>query len=88
METPIQLVSWGNIAQLTNLLASKGGDWVMFKADRKAAYKQLPIDPADQASAIVAPRHPMGGKWYGFVTRALIFGRWRPFFTTMFYPAS
>ena len=46
----------------------------MFKADHKAAYKQLPIDPSDQASAIVALRHPLGGKWYGFVTRTLIFG--------------
>ena len=73
-ETPIQLFSWGNVAHLPNLLASKGGDWVMFKADHKAAYKQLPIDPSDQASAIVALRHPLGGKWYGFVTRTLIFG--------------
>ena len=74
VETPIQLVSRCNVAQLSNLLASRGGDWVMFKADHKADYKQLPIDPADQASAIVALRHPMGGKWYGFVSRTLISG--------------
>ena len=46
----------------------------MFKADHKAAYKQLPIDPADQETAIIALRHPSNSRWYGFVTRALIFG--------------
>ena len=73
-ETPTQLDSWDNIAQLSNHLASMGGDWVMFKADHKAAYRQLPIDPADQATSIVALRLPMEGKWYGFVVRTLIFG--------------
>ena len=74
VETHIPLASWGNVAQLSNILASKGGDWVMFEAAHKSAYKQLPIDPADQASAIVALRHPMEGKRYGFVTRTLISG--------------
>ena len=46
----------------------------MFKADRKAAYKQLPLDPTDQVSAIVALSHPAGNRWYGFATRTLIFG--------------
>ena len=46
----------------------------MFKADCKVAYKQLPIDPADQATAIAALRHPSEGKWYGLVTKTLIFG--------------
>ena len=72
--TPIQLVSWGHIDQLANFLASNGGDWVMFKSDHEAAYKQLPIDPADMKNAIVALRGPVSLRWYGFVSRTLVFG--------------
>ena len=64
----------GNIAHLANLLSAHGGDWVMFKADRKAAYKRLPLEADDQAAAIAALRRPSGNRWYGFATRALIFG--------------
>ena len=74
VETPIQLLSWDHIAQVSSMLSADGGDWVMFKADHKAAYKQLPIDPADQETAIIALRHPSNSRWYGFVTRTLIFG--------------
>ena len=31
VETPIQLLSWDNIAQISAILAAGGGDWVMFK---------------------------------------------------------
>ena len=72
--TPIQLLSWGNIAQISAILAAGGGDWATFKDDRKAAYKQLPIDPADQNTAIIALRRPTNHRWYGFIARALIFG--------------
>ena len=51
---PIQLVSWDHIAQLSQLLAEKGGDWAMFKAGHEAAYKQLPLAPVDQRNAIVS----------------------------------
>ena len=44
------------------------------KADRKADYKQLPIDSLGQRFAIVALRHPPAHLWYGFVTRTLLFG--------------
>ena len=71
---PIQLVSWGNIDQISRILAADGGDWERFKAGHKAAYKQLPIDPSDQAAAIVAHRHPGEHRRYGFVSRALISG--------------
>ena len=46
----------------------------MSKEDRKAANKQLPIDPADQNAAIIALRRPTEHRWYGFVTRTLISG--------------
>ena len=37
VETPIQLLSRDNIAHISSMLAAGGGDWVMFKADRKGA---------------------------------------------------
>lgn len=46
----------------------------MFKADREAAYNQLPIAPEDMSSAIVALRRPTTHRWYGFIARTLIFG--------------
>ena len=47
---------------------------MLCNADREAAYKQLPIDPSDQKNAIVVLRRRASKLWYGFVTRALIFG--------------
>ena len=55
------------------MLAAGWGDWVMFKEDHNASYKQLPIDPAELSAAIIALRHPVVHRWYGFVTRTLIF---------------
>ena len=46
----------------------------MSKSNREAAYKQLAIEPADQWAAIVALRRREAGKWFGFVTRALVSG--------------
>ena len=74
VHTPIQLVSRGHITQLANFLAGDGGDWVMFKADHEAAYKQLPLNPLDMRNAIVALRDPTSKRWYGFVSRTLVFG--------------
>ena len=74
LEAPIQLVSRGNIAQISHILSADGGDWVLFKADRRVAYIQLPIDPSDPAAAIVALRHPGENRRYGFVARTLICG--------------
>ena len=73
--TPIKLVSWGHLAQLSHLMSRpRNADWGLFEADHEAAYKQLPIDPVDQRGAIIALRHPPSMKWYGFITRTLIFG--------------
>ena len=52
--TPTQLLSCGNIAQISAMLAAGGGERAMFKADRKASYKHLPIDTADQNADIIA----------------------------------
>ena len=74
ISTPNQLLSWHHISQLAQLMAEKKGDWVLFKADHESAYKQLPIRPAEMKTAIVALRRPSNGKWFGFVTRTLLFG--------------
>ena len=72
--TPIKLVSWGHVSQLCRRYASDGLDWALFKADREADYKQLPLDSDDQAAGIIALRRPTSGKWFGFRSRTLMFG--------------
>ena len=74
VETPIHLLTCDNIAQLSAMLTAGGGDLVMFNEDRKASCDQLPIGPSGQDADIISPRHPNEHRWYGFVTRALIFG--------------
>ena len=74
VRTPIQLVSWGHLAQLCRRSCESSRGWALLKADHVAAYKQLPLVPAGQAEAIIALRRPKSGKWYGFVSRALMFG--------------
>ena len=44
------------------------------KADRKAAYKNLPRNPDQAQYFIVALRCPGDSQWYGFAPRALLFG--------------
>ena len=74
VHTPVKLVSWGHVSHLRRIYAVDGMDWALFKADREAAYKQLPLDPADQSYSIIALRNPDTGKWHGFRPRALTFG--------------
>ena len=72
--TPIQLVSWDHVAQLSKLMCTDNRPWQLFKADHEAAYKQLPIRLSDQRTAIIALRHPTSGNWFGFKSRTLMFG--------------
>ena len=72
--TPIQLLSWGHISQLSQMMGPNGGDWALFKEDRESAYKQLPIRPDDMKRAIAAIRRPYKEAMVGFVNRTLIFG--------------
>ena len=67
VDTPIQLLSWDNVAKISSIPVADGGEWVMFKEDQKAAYKQLPIGPADQATAIIALNHPVESRRCGFL---------------------
>ena len=41
--TPTKLVSWGHVAELCRKAGSSTFDWEFSKADREAAYKQLPL---------------------------------------------
>ena len=74
VHTPIQLVSRGHIACLSQLLSRDGGDWVLVKADHEAAYKQPPIDPRDRRHAIASLRNPLTHTWQGCVARTWICG--------------
>ena len=74
VETPIKLVSWDHLAELTNLVNDGSRDWAFFKADHEAAYKQLPLDYSHAKLAVVALRSPIDGRWYGFLSRTMMFG--------------
>ena len=74
VETPIKLVSWDHLAELTHLVNDRTRDWAFLKADHEAAYKQLPLDHYHSKLAVVALRSPLDGKWYGFISRTLMFG--------------
>ena len=71
---PIQLVSWDHLAQLCRRPCGKSRDWALLKADHEAAYEQLPLRPQDQSRAIIALKHPVTGKWFGFGSHTLVFG--------------
>ena len=74
VRTPIKLASWGHVAELCRRVASSRSDWRFFKADREAAYKQIPLKWEQSRLAAVTPRCPTGGKWYSFRIRTLVFG--------------
>ena len=86
-ETPIKLVSWGHLTELTDRVGDKGRDWAFFKADHEAAYKQLPLDYGPAKLAAIALRSPVDQNWYGFLIRTMLFGSFRPYFVTTYSPA-
>ena len=71
---PITLPTWDHIAQIAKDIRNTKFDWVFLKADRKDAYKQLPLDPQYGNLSIVALRRPDSGKWNGFTPKVLLFG--------------
>ena len=74
VETPIKLVRWDHLAELTHRVNDGSREWGFFKADHEAAYKQLPLDSSHAKLAVVAMRSPVGHKWYGFISRTMMFG--------------
>ena len=58
VQTPIKRARWGHVADLTNLVNDGKMDLSLSKADREAAYKQLPLDsPLKACSNCAAPTH-------------------------------
>ena len=74
VQTPIKLASWDHVAEMCRLVASTACDWHFFKADHEAAYKQLPLNWEHSRLAVIALRSPTDGRWYGFMSRTLMFG--------------
>ena len=74
VETPINPVSRDHLVAASNLVSKKDQNWAMFKADHEAAYKRLPVAPEHAKLSVIALRSPPGKRWYGFITRTLVFG--------------
>ena len=72
--TPIKLPTWGHIAQMRLDVRRTRRPWGFFKADREAAYKQLPLRPEHTKLAFVALRDPITSGWMAFPPKALLFG--------------
>ena len=72
--TPITLPTCDHIGQIASDLSARPREWSFMKADRKAAYKNLPLNPDQAQYCIVAIRSPGDSKWYGFAPRTLLFG--------------
>lgn len=74
VETPIRLVSWGHLTDLKILANAGKRDWALFKADREASYKQLPMRASHAKLAVVARRSPADDQRYGLISRTMMFG--------------
>ena len=74
MYTPIKLAFWDHLVEISRLLNLGVRDWSFFKADHEADYKQLPVKEEHSKLAVIALRNPVGGQWYGFFSRTLMFG--------------
>ena len=73
-DTPIKLPTWGRIGELCLRIRHTNRPWAFFRADRKAAYKHLALNPDHAGLCAVALRCPTDLEWYGFFPRALLFG--------------
>ena len=76
VSTPINLPSWGHIAQMCALFHLKGDrrPLAMAKAGHADAYKQLPVTTKNELAAAATLRRPVDGEWYGFIPHTQLFG--------------
>ena len=88
VETPTRLLSWDNIAQISAMLAAGGGDWAMFKAYHKAAYKQLPIDPLTRTPLLFPFANPPSADGAALSHGPLSSGQWPLSSTITYCPGS
>ena len=74
VDTAIAIASWGLVAEMRRAAAPSGRDWQFMKAERDDAYKQPPLAWGQSELSVVSIRSPAGGRWYGFLSRALLYG--------------
>ena len=74
INTPITLPGWDHIASAARILSTKHNAWAFGKIDHEAAYKALPLRPADTRHAVIAIWGPNTKAWFGFRPRTLLFG--------------
>ena len=72
--TPISLPTWGHIGQIFLGISTTDQPLAFPKADHKAAYKNLPLNPAQADACIVTLGNTSGGLLYGLRPRTLLFG--------------
>ena len=71
---PISLPTWGHIGEIFLDISNADQPWSFPKLDRKAAYKNLPLNPDHSEAFISALRGPPDGLRYGFRPTTLLFG--------------
>ena len=72
--TPITLPTWGHIVQISAGLSTPPRKWSFEKADRKAEYRNLTLNPDQSQFRIAAHRSPGDSKWRGVAPLALLVG--------------
>ena len=74
VEPPIKLSRCGHVVELPNLVNRGDRDRHFSKADYEEAYKQLPLEWGHAKLSAIAIRDPVDKRWYGFLSRTLVFG--------------
>lgn len=64
--TPIRLVSWDHVAEITQAVNDRSMDWAFAKSDREADYKQLRLQAERATISVVALKSPVDQHRYGF----------------------
>ena len=72
--TPIRLISWDHVSEMTNQFRALGKFCEFFKCDHRSAYKALPVDPSHTKLAVIVLKNPKDGLFYAFTSNTLLFG--------------
>ena len=72
--SPIKLISWVRVADLSRMVALSGRGWRSIVAGNEADYKKIPLRPEHYQLAVIALRNPKGKRRYGFFSRTTMFG--------------
>ena len=66
--TPVKLVSLYRVAQIRNLVATRGLECESHMADQRGAYKSFPVCPIRTQLSIAVLKNHSNGKWYDFTS--------------------